>query len=106
MADQKSNDDAEGKAAATGGESETFADDTSQVHEAAACVEQAREQLRAAEAFYRELCEKAGQQIERARGKTIGDVMDAILCTTKKHPVPCLLAAGFLGFLLGRLFRR
>jgi hypothetical protein len=106
MAEKKHKEETEHEAAANRGQSNTCEDGTAEVEEAAACVQQAREQLRAAEAFYRELREKAGQKIEQARGKTVGDVMDTILNTTRKHPVPSLLAAGFLGFLLGRLFRR
>lgn len=106
MAEKKHEDKTEQDPNVTRDESGDAADGAREVHEAAACVEQARAQLRAAEAVYRQLREKAGEKIERVRGTSVGDVMDKVLCTTKKHPVPCLLAASFLGFLLGRLFRR
>lgn len=80
--------------------------DDSDVQAAADRVEQAREQLRAAETCYRKLREQAAQKVQQVRGKTVGDVIDFLLATSKKHPVPCLFTAGLLGYLLGRLFRR
>jgi hypothetical protein len=106
MAEKKTKKEKGQEATAADGESTTSEGGAPEVQAAAAYVQHAREQLRAAEAFYHELREKAGQKIEQARGKTVGDIMDSILSTTKKHPVPSLLAAGLLGFLLGRLFRR
>jgi hypothetical protein len=106
MAEKKIDDKMDQEADATRGEAGISADKAADVCEAAAYVEQAREQLRVAEAVYHQLREKAGEKIKQVRGTSVGDAMDTVLRTTKKHPVPCLLAAGFLGFLLGRLFRR
>jgi hypothetical protein len=81
-------------------------DDDPEVRAAAESVKQAREQLRAAEARYRQIQEQNSLEVEQVCCKTVGDVFDAILTTTKRHPGPCLLAAGALGYLLGRLLRR
>ncbi len=76
------------------------------IQAAAGRVEQARAQLRAAEACYQKLRKHAEQKVEQARKQTVGDVIDFAVSTAKKHPVPSLLTAGLLGYLLGRLFRR
>jgi hypothetical protein len=101
-----SEDKSKNEATVSGGASGNSADNDPEVRAAAASVEQAREQLRAAEACYRELREKAEEKFGQLRSKTVGDIIDSILLTTKKHPLPCILAAGALGFFLGRLLRR
>ena len=81
-------------------------DESPELRAAAEQVEQAREQLRVAQGYYRELRQRTEEQMQQLRGKTVGDVIDVVLDTAKKHPVPSLLAAGALGYFLGRLLRR
>jgi len=77
-----------------------------EVQAAAEDVEQAREKLNTAEACYRKLRDQATEKIERLQGRTLGDVVDFVVATTRKHPVVSLLTAGVMGYYLGRLFRR
>ncbi len=81
-------------------------DHTPDLESAAYLVEQAREQLRAAEACYRKLRSEAARKAEQVRGKTVGDLVDLVLSTAKKYPTASLFTAGVIGYLLGRLFRR
>lgn len=81
-------------------------EDDPNVHAAAKEVEQAREQLNVAERCYRKLRDQATEKIERLQGRTLGDVVDFVVATTRKHPVVSLMTAGVLGYYLGRLFRR
>ena len=81
-------------------------DDAPELRAAAAQVERAREQLHVAQGYYRELRQRTEEQVQQLRGKTVGDVIDVVLDTTKKHPVPSLLAAGALGYFLGRFLKR
>ena len=106
MAEKKSEDEKRNEDAVAGEESATSVDNDSEVQAAATTVQRAREQLRAAEACYRELREKAEEKIGQVRCKKVGEIIDSIMLTTKKHPLPCIFAAGALGFFLGRLLRR
>ncbi len=69
-------------------------------------VEQARERLHAAETCYQRVRNQATEKIERLQGRTLGDVVDLVVATTRKHPVVSLMTAGVLGYYLGRIFRR
>lgn len=73
---------------------------------AARVVEQARAALERAESAYRHSLEHVSQQAARARGVTVGDLVDGTLEFVRRHPVTGLLAAGIAGFLLGRTARR
>jgi molecular chaperone GrpE (heat shock protein) len=81
-------------------------DDQPEVRAAAECVERAREQLRAAQQSYRDLRRQAEEKMETVRGKTVGELIDSFLQSVRKRPVLSLLISGFLGYFLGRLFRR
>ena len=51
-------------------------------------------------------CERVSQQASRARGVTVGDIIDGTLEFVRRHPATGLLAVGVVGFLLGRSTRR
>jgi hypothetical protein len=59
-----------------------------------------------AEGAYRQSLERVSQQAARARGVTVGDLVDGTLEFVRRHPVAGLLAAGIAGFLVGRTTRR
>ena len=77
-----------------------------EVDAAASLVRQAREALQRAEAAYRQSLEQVAQQASRARGVTVGDLVDGTLEFVRRHPAAGLLAVGVVGFLLGRSTRR
>lgn len=64
------------------------------------------EGLREARQCYEEVRQKATERLRDAREITLGDVMDRVLVTVKRHPRGSLAAAAAVGFFLGRLFRR
>jgi ElaB/YqjD/DUF883 family membrane-anchored ribosome-binding protein len=80
--------------------------DSAEAEAAASVVQQAREALHRAEDAYRQSLEHVSQQASRARGVTVGDIIDGTLEFVRRHPATGLLAVGVVGFLLGRSTRR
>jgi ElaB/YqjD/DUF883 family membrane-anchored ribosome-binding protein len=73
---------------------------------AASPVDEARETLQQAEENYRRVRDQAAERLAETRRMTIGEAIDGSLELVRRHPVGGLCAAGFLGFLIGRLLRR
>jgi len=57
-----------------------------------------------------DLCKKIKQdatsQLHKAREKTLGELVDAVVAAIKKYPVAGVFGAMVVGFFLGRLLRR
>lgn len=81
-------------------------DDDPAVKAAAEAVRRAENELAKAHAYYRELREQAVEHVEQIRDSQVGDLIDTTLRWVRKHPGGGVMIAGFLGFFLGRLFRR
>jgi hypothetical protein len=73
---------------------------------AAEAIRRAKEELDRAHAFYEHVREQTADRIKQARDTTVGDVVDGTLKTAKRYPGASVVAAAFLGFMLGRWFRR
>ena len=58
--------------------------------------------LRRAQQAYEQTCETAAEQAAKTRAVTVGDILDGTLEFVRRHPAAGLLAAGLIGFLLGR----
>ncbi len=76
--------------------SETVAEETCRIGEG----------LREARQCYDEVRRKATERLRDAREITLGDVLNRVLVSVKRHPRSSLAAAAAVGFFLGRLFRR
>lgn len=88
--------------AARSGETSPKTTSDDQVKAAAAAVKRARKTLDQAMESYDRARETARQQASKARGVTVGDVIDGTLDFTRNHPAISLLTAGLIGFLFGR----
>ena len=81
--------------------------DSAEVEAAASCRASRRvKRCERAEDAYRQSLEQVSQQAPRARGVTVGDIIDGTLEFVRRHPATGLLAVGVVGFLLGRSTRR
>ncbi len=104
----KSNEEG-GKAAAGTGTFESLGkklDERPEIHAAEEAVRRAKQELEQAQRYCHELREQAGEKIKQLREQNVGDVVEGTLALVRKHPGPGVLCAAFLGFFLGRLFRR
>lgn len=72
----------------------------------ASVLEQAREALHRAEEAYRRSLHRVAGETSRARGVTVGDILDGTLEFVRRHPVIGMLAVGTVSFLLGKTTRR
>jgi ElaB/YqjD/DUF883 family membrane-anchored ribosome-binding protein len=77
-----------------------------EVTDAASSVDEARDKLQQAEENYRRVRDEASKCFTQASRMTIGEAIDGSLELVRRHPVGGLCAAGFLGFLVGRILRR
>jgi ElaB/YqjD/DUF883 family membrane-anchored ribosome-binding protein len=69
-------------------------------------IHRAKQELELAERRYHELRDQAGEKIKHIREQNVGDAIECTLAFVRQHPGPGVLFAAFLGFFLGRLFRR
>ena len=76
------------------------------VKKAAEAVARAESELHNAQELYRKVRDQTKDKVQRAREKTIGELVDDGLTVVKKYPGPGVLVAAIVGFFLGRLFRR
>jgi ElaB/YqjD/DUF883 family membrane-anchored ribosome-binding protein len=98
-----------GKATAAAGTFEGLGkklDERPEIQAAEEAVVRAKQELEQARRLCRELREQAGDKIKQFREQDVGDVVESTLSLVRKHPGPGVLCAAFLGFFLGRLFRR
>ena len=73
-----------------------------QVAAAEAAVEKARAALQQAQHAYERTCETAVEHAKKTRAITVGDMLDGTLEFVRRHPATGVLAAGLIGFLIGR----
>jgi ElaB/YqjD/DUF883 family membrane-anchored ribosome-binding protein len=81
-------------------------DNTPEMAAAEEAVRRAEAELAKAKETYARVRRRATEQLKRARDKRLGDLVDDVLKTVKRHPGPSVLVAALVGFWLGRLFRR
>jgi ElaB/YqjD/DUF883 family membrane-anchored ribosome-binding protein len=55
---------------------------------------------------FEEVCQQAAKQLERVRHVEVGKLVDDSLTLVRKHPGAGVALAAFVGFCLGRLWRR
>jgi len=79
---------------------------SSDVCSAAEALKRAKAEFEKAQAFYESVCRQASEQLKTVRETSVGDVVDGTLKTVKRYPGTSLTIAAFIGFYLGRLFRR
>jgi hypothetical protein len=72
----------------------------------AEAIHRAEEELEKARCLYSRLRDETAARIETVRQQRVGEVCDTACDLVRKFPGPSLIAAGVLGFFLGRLFRR
>jgi ElaB/YqjD/DUF883 family membrane-anchored ribosome-binding protein len=104
----KSNEDG-GKATAGTGTFEGLGkklDERPEIRAAEEAVRRAKQELDQAQRLCHELREQAGEKFKQFREQDAADVVECTLSFVRKHPGPGVLCAAFLGFFLGRLFRR
>jgi ElaB/YqjD/DUF883 family membrane-anchored ribosome-binding protein len=77
-----------------------------EVREATDAVRLAKAELAKAQQLYEGVRQKAAEKVKKAKEMTLGEVIDDTLQVVKKHPGPAVIIATFVGFFLGRLFRR
>ena len=77
-----------------------------QIAAATAAVEQARAALDQLQDAGDRGGDATGQESRRGGSLTLGDVLDGTLNFVRRHPGAGVLAAGLLGFLLGRSTKR
>ena len=85
---------------------EVDVDPSPQVAAAQRAVQRAEAELNKARQLYRGVRRKATERLSRVREKRLGDLVDDTLKLVRKHPGPSVVIAAFVGFWLGRLFRR
>jgi ElaB/YqjD/DUF883 family membrane-anchored ribosome-binding protein len=66
----------------------------------------AREELRQAQAVYRDAIDRARRQSDRLRSMSVGEVIDGAVEFVQKHPAMGLATAVALGFVVGRWIHR
>ena len=81
-------------------------DDIPQVRMAREAVERASEKLREAADRYRNAGQKAAENKDGEGDANLRDTVKDVLGYVRRHPAQGVIAAGMLGFFLGRLFRR
>jgi ElaB/YqjD/DUF883 family membrane-anchored ribosome-binding protein len=81
-------------------------DERPEIKAAEEAIRRAREELEHAQQHYHELRGRAGEKIKHIREQKVSDAVECTLELVRKHPGPGVLCAAFLGFFLGRLFRR
>jgi len=81
-------------------------EELSELDAARDAVRRAKEQLKDARREYGELRREAIGRLKQIREMSVGEVANETLKQVKRHPGPAVLVAAFLGFFLGRLFRR
>ena len=79
------------------------AEQSPEVKNAAEAVCNARAELERAEQLYQKVRQEAVEQLKKVRETTVGDLIDGTLDVVKKHPAAGLIAAGAIGYFLGRL---
>jgi ElaB/YqjD/DUF883 family membrane-anchored ribosome-binding protein len=77
-----------------------------EVKAAAEAIRAAQAELEKACETYKHLRKEATDQVRKLRESTVGDVVEGTLKAVKKHPALGVGIAAFVGFFLGRLFRR
>lgn len=77
-----------------------------EIHSAADAVRRAEAELKKAREFYDKVRRQAADRLKAARETSLGDLIDGTLELVRKHPGPGVIAAGLIGFFLGRIFRR
>jgi len=80
--------------------------EAAEVHWAADAVRRAEAELKKARQQYDELRRLAADRLKAARETSLGDLIDGTLDFVRRHPGPGVIAAGLIGFFLGRRFRR
>lgn len=80
--------------------------DRSDVDAAMARIAEARRALGEAEVAFGSAVREQDEPCEGADGLTVGDVVDTTFKFVRRHPKLGVLAAGVVGFLLGRAWRR
>ncbi len=108
MSDEAKNNQAEQPAAAATGAEKNDVEkcECPEVHLAAEAVRLAKMELEKAEKFYEDVRRQAADKIKAVRETTVGDIIDRMLVTAKRHPGPSLIISAALGFCLGRWFQR
>lgn len=88
----------------TGGEQS--GDQSPRARAAADAVQRAEAELQRAQELYHAVRQEAADRLKKVRETTLGDLVEGVLATVRKHPGPGVLAALLVGFFCGRLFRR
>lgn len=81
-------------------------DEAAPVRAAEEAVEKARVELERAQEKYRNVRQQAAEEIKSLREKNVGDVLADGLSLVRRYPGAGVAVAAFVGFFLGRLFRR
>lgn len=81
-------------------------DDIPAIQSAEQAVRRAAEELKRAEQRYRDVREKASDQLQELRDANVGELVETTLDCVRRYPGAGVLIAAFMGFFLGRLFRR
>ncbi len=85
---------------------ENKADAAVDVRAAETAVRIAQEELERALDRYREVRQRATEEIGRLKENSAGDLLNDSFDYVSRHPKQGVLIAGMLGFFLSRLFRR
>lgn len=77
-----------------------------EIQAAEEAVRAAREQLEKAQAYCEHLRAETAEEFQDLRQTNLGDVLEKTLAFVRRNPGVGVSVAAFLGFFLGRLFRR
>lgn len=109
MSDDRSSHD---EPAGRGAEGELFEnlgrklDELPAVQAAEQALRRATAELHRAQERYQQVRAQAVEQVSELREKSAAELLEATLESVRKHPGPGVAVAAFVGFMLGRLFRR
>jgi ElaB/YqjD/DUF883 family membrane-anchored ribosome-binding protein len=81
-------------------------DDRPEIQAAEEALREAREKFEQAQRYCRQLRQEAALEIDSLRSANLGDLWDKSLTFVRRNPGAGVCVAAFLGYLLGRLFRR
>lgn len=93
-------------ASSTSGIENQSAAHRSDLEAAVARIAEARRALGEAEAAFRSAGREESEPLGKASGLTVSEVIDSTSEFVRRHPKVGVLAAGVIGFLLGRSLRR
>lgn len=81
-------------------------DERPEIQAAEEAVRQAKEQFEKAQQYCQQLRSETAAELQGLREMNLGDLLDKSLALVRKHPGCGVCLAAFVGYFLGRIFRK